>query len=61
MEHSEAAYDWYNASSKADIIAFCDAMGVTLLESDKKLIDDWADVAMAAFDSKQAQAKRTTL
>lgn len=50
----EAALDWYNTTPKAEIIAFCAANGVDLSEdtgnpyfrSGRKLVDDWADVAM---------------
>ena len=53
----ERANEWYNNTSKADVLAFCSAHGVDLTEATDdpyyrtgvKLVDDWADVAMELY------------
>ena len=57
----EAAMDWYNATSKNDIIAYCEAGGVSLDEATTdpyykngvKLVSDWADRAMQFWATNQ--------
>lgn len=43
----EAAVEWYNATPKSDIIGYCKNQGINIFETNgKKLVDDWADIAM---------------
>ncbi|PWC98058.1 hypothetical protein [Azospirillum sp. TSO5] len=47
----EAAMDWYNATSKADLIAYYEANGGDIAsfwadESHTRLVEDWADRVM---------------
>jgi hypothetical protein len=45
--HYEQAEDWYNATPKADVIAFCEAQGVSLMDAGQ-LACDWNEKAIAA-------------
>lgn len=59
----EAALDWYNATDKEAVIAFCKARGVDLVEptddpyyaDGRKLVDDWADRAMHCYATSEAR------
>lgn len=57
-----AALDWYNSTSQGDIQEYCRARGIELIEATddpyyttgRKLVDDWADVAMELYARGQA-------
>ena len=53
QEALDAAEDWYNATSKAEIIAWCAANGVEISASETTLVEDWADRAMAAWAARK--------
>lgn len=64
-EAFEAAQDWYNSTSKADILEYCTAHAVDLVEptddpyftNGQKLVDDWHEVAMELCAKSATETK----
>ena len=58
-EALERGWDWYNSpqTTKAEMIEFCAAHGVDIMEAPRTLVDDWAEIAAYTYANNLPGAK----